>query len=139
LTDFKDGYIPWVELNHPDNDLKQLLDKDEIVINESRVILIIDYPLSKAWRFPLTSQTGFTREQLVKAISETYHKIYQEEEATATTKTIPVDERKTLLNRNETNGKYGIKFHDLSDLALDDVQVYKSAEGDILLSLEIDS
>jgi hypothetical protein len=137
LTDFKQGYIPWVELDHPD--LKQLIDKDEIVINEPKVILIIDYPITKECRFILTSQAGFTREQLVKAISDTYHKIYEEEEATATVKTIPADKREGLRNRNQTNGKYGITFHDLSDLALDDVEVYKAANGDILLGLDIDS
>jgi hypothetical protein len=139
LKDFEDGLIPWVELEYPDKELKKLMDKDEMVISDNKVILIIDYPLTKEARFELTSNNGFTREQLVKQISEKYHQLYQEEESTATIKTVPVKERKTLYNRNQTDGKYGIWGHDLADLALDHILVYKSANGDILLSLDIDS
>ena len=116
-----------------------MIDKDEVVISDNKVILIIDYPLTKEARFELTSNNGFTREQLVKQISEKYHQIYQEEETTATTKTIPADKRTTLYNRNQTDGKHGIWGHDLADLALDHILVYKSPNGDILLSLDIDS
>ncbi|MDO3627453.1 hypothetical protein [Mucilaginibacter sp. BT774] len=139
LTDFEDGFIPWVELEHPDKDLKKLIDKGEKVIRDKKVTLIIDYPLSKECKFELTSSNGFTREALVKKISDKYHQIYQEEESTATVKTVPVKERTTLYNRNQTDGKYGIWGHDLADLALDHIMVYKSANGDILLSLDIDS
>ncbi|HEY9000293.1 MAG TPA: hypothetical protein VIM89_02990 [Mucilaginibacter sp.] len=139
LKDFEDGLIPWVELEYPDKELKKLMDKDEMVISDNKVILIIDYPLTKEAKFELTSNNGFTREQLVKQISEKYHQLYQEEESTATIKTVPVKERKTLYNRNQTNGKYGIWGHDLADLALDHILVYKSPNGDILLSLDIDS
>lgn len=139
VTDFKEGFIPWVELEHVDKDLKQLIDKDELVISDNKVILIIDYPLTKEARFELTSNNGFTREQLVKQISEKYHQVYQEEETTATNKTVPADKRTTLYNRNQTDGKYGIWGHDLADLALDHILVYQSRNGDILLSLDIDS
>ena len=139
LTDFKEGFIPWIELEHSDKDIKQLIDKDEVVISYNKVILIIDYPLTKECRFELASNNGFTREQLVKQISEKYHQLYQEEEETATTKTIPIDKRTTVYNRNQTDGKYGIWGHDLGDLALDHILVYKSSNGDILLSLDIDS
>ena len=95
-------------------------------------------PSSFTSAFP-PSSNGFTREALVKKISDKYHQIYQEEESTATVKTVPVKERTTLYNRNQTDGKYGIWGHDLADLALDHIMVYKSANGDILLSLDIDS
>lgn len=139
LADFQEGFIPWVELEHPDKDLEQLIDKNEVVINNNKVTLIIDYPLTKECRFELASSNGFTRAQLVKQISEKYHQIYQEEETSAMTKTIPADKRTTLYNRNQTDGKYGIWGHDLADLALDHILVYKSPNGDILLSLDIDS
>jgi hypothetical protein len=139
LANFEDGFIPWIELEHPDKDLKNLIDKDETVINNNKVILIIDYPLTKEARFELTSSHGFTRKQLVKQIRKTYRQIYREEESSATVKTIPPDKRATLYNRNQTEGKYGIWGHDLGDLALDQILVYKSLNGDILLSLDIDS
>jgi len=139
LTDFEDGFIPWIELENTDKDLKKLIDKDEIVISDKKVTLIIDYPVTKECKFELTSNNGFTRAALVKQISDKYHQIYQEEESTATVKTVPVKERTTLYNRNQTDGKYGIWGHDLADLALDHILVYKAPNGDIVLSLDFDS
>jgi len=139
LTDFEDGFIPWIELENTDKDLKKLIDKDEIVISDKKVTLIIDYPVTKECKFELTSNNGFTRAALVKQISDKYHQIYQEEESTATVKTVPVKERTTLYNRNQTDVKYGIWGHDLTDLALDHILVYKAPNGDIVLSLDIDS
>ena len=139
FDDYKEGYIPWITIEHPDNDLKQLIDKDKIVINENKVTVIVDYPLTNEYRFDLISNHGFTKDQLVKEISKNYHKIYEEEETTATIKTIPIDKRTTMYNRNETNGKYGIWGHDLADLVLADILVYKTKNGQIILSLEMES
>ncbi len=139
LTDFEDGFIHWVELENPEKDLKKLTDKDEVVITANKVTVIIDYPLTNECKFELTSTNGFTREQLVNDISNKYHEIYKEEEATAVVKTVPAGQRTTTYNRNQTNGKYGIWGHDLADLALDHILVYKASNGDIILSLDIDS
>jgi hypothetical protein len=139
LTDFKEGFIPWVELGHTEKDLEQLIGKDEVVVGATQIIVIIDYPLTHECRFQLTSPNGFTRAQLVKAISDKYHAIYKEEESSSDVKTVPADQRTTTYNRNQTNGKYGIWGHDLGDLALDNISVYKTANGDIVLSLDIDS
>ncbi|WPU92969.1 hypothetical protein SNE25_26960 [Mucilaginibacter sabulilitoris] len=136
LADYEDGFVPHVEMEQPD--ISNLIDKDQIVIPK-KITVIIDYPLTNEYRFTLASATGFTREQLVRAISDHYHKLYQDEEASATIKTIPVNERKTVYNRNQTNGKYRIWGHDISDLVLASVLVYKSADGTILLSLNIES
>lgn len=65
--------------------------------------------------------------------------MYDEEENTSKTKTVPVKQRQGLLNRNETNGKYGIWGHDLSDLDLTSMDVYENEEGTIFLDLDIDS
>jgi L-fucose mutarotase/ribose pyranase (RbsD/FucU family) len=139
LTGFKDGFIPWINLEYPEKELKQLIDKDEVVVNEAKITVIIDYPLTNEYRFELTSTNGFTRKQLVEEISKNYHKIYKKEEASTKVKTIPIDKRTTVYNRNQTNGKYGIWGHDLADLALDDIRVYRSPNGDIILSLNIES
>ena len=64
--------------------------------------------------------------------------MYIDEENTATIKTLPMKDRK-IMNRNETNGKYGIWGHDLSDLVLTSIKVYKNRKGQIYLTLEIDS
>lgn len=139
LDNYKEGFIPWIGLEHPEKELPNLIDKDRIAISEPTVTVIIDYPLTHEYRFMLVSKNGFTREQLVKEVSKHYHKLYQEEENTATIKTIPIKERKTMYNRNQTDGKYGVWGHDIADLVLDGIDVYKSLGGNIILSLNIES
>ena len=140
LETFEDGIIPWIDLDSPKRTIKHLVDPDEIVIPYQKVALMIDYPLARPVFFELSSPSkGFTRKQIVLAISKKYHEIYDEEERTAATKTIPMAQRKTLANRNETDGKYGIWGHDLSDLMLDTIDVYKNDKGEVFLQLSIES
>lgn len=138
LKNFEDGLIPWASIEKPQNDLPNLSDRDKVVIQEQKITIVIDYPLTTAYSFSLNSKEGFTRGQLLKAISEHYYKLYAEEEESATIKTQPADER-TIMNRNETNGKYGIWGHDIADLVLSEILVYKSKTGDTILMLNIES
>lgn len=137
--DFEDGIMPWASLEKPEQDIPHLVDKDKIVIPDHHITVIIDYPLNKEYRFELTSPSGFTRELLLREISKHYYQLYQEEEETAKTKTVPMSERKGLSNRNQTDGKYGIWGHDIADLVLTEIMVYKNSEGKILLQLGVDS
>ncbi|HWW41933.1 hypothetical protein [Pedobacter sp.] len=137
--DFEDGIIPWASLEKPELDIPHLVDKDKVVIPDNHVTVIIDYPLNNEYRFELTSPSGFTRELLLREISKHYYQLYKEEEETAKTKTVPLKERKELYNRNQTDGKYGIWGHDIADLVLTEVKVYKNSEGKILLQLGVDS
>jgi len=139
LTDYPEGFIPYIELEHPEKSIKQLVNKDEIVVKEDTITLIVDYPLTNEYRLKINSKHGFTRRELVMDISKAYHKLYEEEEATATIKTVPIAQRTTLYNRNQTNGKYGIWGHDIADLILADVMVYKALNGEIVLGLNIES
>jgi hypothetical protein len=137
--DFEDGIIPWASLEKPDADIPNLIDGDEVVISENKITIIIDYPLMNEFRFDVESKNAFTRKQLLKEISSTYYKIYEDEENSAKTKTIPVDKRIGLYNRNQTDGKYGIWGHDISDLVLSEIMVYRSTGGQIILALYIQS
>jgi hypothetical protein len=139
LTDYPEGFIPYIELEHPEKSIKQLINKDEIVVKEDTITLIIEYPLTSEYRLKINSKHGFTRRELIMEISKAYHKLYEEEEATATIKTVPVAQRTTLYNRNQTNGKYGIWGHDIADLILAEVMIYKALSGEIILSLNIES
>jgi hypothetical protein len=132
--------INWISLDSPAKVINRLMDPDKIVLSNKTVILIIDYPVKAPLYFPLTSPgNGFSRRQLITAISQQYHSLYKEEEKTATHKTIPADQREGLINRNETNGKYGIWGHDLSDLDLSSIEVYLGKNGFIYLSLGVES
>lgn len=136
--EWENGLIPWVSLTDVESEMKNIIDKDEVVIKEEKVTVVIDYPLTNECRFDLESEKGFTREILLRRISEKYKEIYDEEERTATVKTIAMDKRK-IMNRNETNGKYGIWRHDIADMVLSEILVFKSTSGNLILMLGIES
>lgn len=138
--DFEDGIIPWIDLDDPKPQLKTLIEAEEDIIPYPKTTVIIDYPLNNPTQFTLQGLgKGMSRRELVLAISQKYHEIYAEEEAAAKIKTVPADKRGTLANRNETDGKYGIWGHDLSDLVLSRIEVHKNRKGRIVLTLSIES
>jgi hypothetical protein len=118
--------------------LPNLIDRDVIIIVEKKISIVIDYPLQNEYHFRLESKNGFSRKDLLLEISKNYHQLYKEEEESATVKTLPIDER-PIQNRNKTNGKYGIWGHDISDLVLTDIYVYKDDNGGITVTMNIDS
>jgi hypothetical protein len=140
LKDFEDGIIRWISIEKPEDKINRLIEADKIVIPYSEIILIIDYPLNNPAEFLLkSSEKGFTKKQLVIEISKKYHEIYKAEEDSAKNKTIPVEKRECLINRNETDGKYGIWGHDIGDLDLSSVEVYKTKSGKVSILLGIES
>jgi hypothetical protein len=138
--DFEDGIVPWISIENPEKDINRLIDPEKMVVETNEVTLVIDYPLNKPANFILkSSQKGFTAKQLVLEISKKYSEIYAEEEKSAKTKTVPVDKREGLINRNETDGKYGVWGHDIGDLDLSSIEVYKTKDGKIQIVLGIES
>lgn len=136
--DYEDGFIPWASIEKPTHDVPNLYNKDEVVIKETSIKIIIDYPVTTQYEFTLISAKGFTRQQLLSEISNHYYKLYEEEEKSATIKTVPIKKRTTMYNRNQTNGKYGIWGHDIADLDLSEILVYKK-NGEFILILNIES
>jgi hypothetical protein len=140
LKTFEDGFIPWISVEDPNSELSNLIDADKIVIDHPIVTLFIDYPLNNPAIFEIKAVgEGFSRRELILKISEKYQEIYKLEESTAKTKTIPPDQREGMINRNETDGKYGVWGHDLSDLDLSQIEVHKDKKGEITLTLVVDS
>jgi hypothetical protein len=137
---FEDGIMPWISLEKPDKQVDSLIDADEIVLPFEKATLIIDYPLKNAVAFDIVSSTkSFTRKELILLISEKYHQVYKEEEKTTNTVVVPIDKREGIINRNPTDGKYGICCHDLGDLDLSSIEAFKNPDGKISLILEIES
>jgi hypothetical protein len=132
-----DGFINWISVEHPE--LERLISPDEIVITRNSVRLYIDYPLNYPVFFDLKSkENGFTRKELAEQISKKYHLIYSEEEESANNKTIPQEQRK-IMNRNPTDGKYGVWGHDIIDLDLTAIEVYEDKNKKLTLLLIIES
>lgn len=140
LKTFEDGFIPWINIENPKAELDNLIEADKIILPFTTAKIIIDYPLNFPATFEIsTTGQGFSRKQLITEISERYHEIYKLEESTATTKTIPLDKRKGLINRNQTDGKFGVWGHDISDLDLSQIEVHKNSLGQITLTLGVES
>ena len=135
--DWEDGVIPWINLDNPE--INQLINGDEILVKNTLINIIFDYPLNNPHTFEFKNEKGFSRKDLVLLISKKYKEIYAEEEVTSTVKTIPVDKRTGIINRNETQGKYGIWGHDLSDLVLSGIEVHETDKGEINIILLIES
>lgn len=140
---YEDGqditYIPHIDKEFTPDFLNNVKNVDEIVIAEPSITILFNYPLNNDYYFTfMTDGTlGFTRGYLLRCIVDKYIEIYQEEEDTLSQHpVIPVNQRVGLLNRNQTDGKYGIWGHDLNDLSLN--YVYKYQE-EIFWRLSIDS
>jgi hypothetical protein len=135
---FPDGGIKITEV---ERSLASLRNPEEIVIPFDQAVLVIDYPLSHPATIAITSSLpqGFTRAELVRAVCEEYGNVYEAEEATATTKPIPREERTTLKNRNRTDGVYGIWGHDLDDLVLTALRWKRDVGGAVRIELHVES
>ncbi len=137
--DFDDGVVPWINIEERTQGKDRLIDPDEIVLRAKSVNLIIDYPLDHPFKCVLHSESGaFSRWQLIDEIGTKYEEIYLEEERSAQTKTLPMNERR-IMNRNQTDGVYGIWGHDLGDLAISGIEVRKDAHGELNLWLRMES
>ena len=112
---------------------------DEIVIPYPKVSIEFDYPLKSKFRFEFQSDVseGFTRKNIVDIICKKYQEIYDEENASLTDPPSTVDERMNkggLINREKTDGPYGIWGHDLGDLYLEGIE-FDSEKNMVSLSI----
>ncbi len=141
LEIFTNGIIPWISIKEPENYIDQLIGRDEIVLKQNEAILMIDYPLRQPIEIKIQSKDkeGFRRGELILQISQEYKRIYKEEEVSAKTKTIPLEKREGIINRNQTDGAYGIWGHDIEDLDLSRIFVHFRKNELPLLELYIES
>ena len=136
---FPDGVVPWISIEERVGVRDRLLDGQEIVLQTRTAKVLIDYPLDNPTSLSLVSDSAsFSRWQLIDEIGKKYEEIYLEEESSAETKTLPMSERR-IMNRNQTDGTYGIWGHDLGDLAISLIEVRKDANGSLNLWLGLES
>jgi hypothetical protein len=130
-----------IHVHDPAQALARLDQPDEIVIPFEHAVLVIDYPLSSPASMEIDAPIplGFTRAQLIKTICEEYAHVYDAEEGTAATKTIPIEERGAMRSRNRTDGAYGIWGHDLEDLVLTAAHWTRQPDGIVRIELHVES
>ncbi|MCE6957851.1 hypothetical protein LAZ40_02110 [Cereibacter sphaeroides] len=92
---------------------------DEVVIPAARATLRLRYPLSCLVLVPVNAGTerGITRGNVLHAIHDAYAGIYRREESVS--RPVPIDDRGTTLNRDSTEGPFGIWGHDITDLRVE--------------------
>lgn len=100
--------------------------KDIVIESSTPPSFEISYPLSHTYFGTLKKNENnkYTRYEIAKAIVYAYHEIYDEEEKSTTLKVESMNERNpdcSLINRAETDGKWGIWGHDITELDLHDV------------------
>ncbi len=135
---FPDGGVRLTDVNTA---LAKLSNPEEIVVPFEHAVLVITYPLSTPASIAIDASfpIGFTRAELVKTVCEEYANVYEAEEATAMTKTVPPEERTTIKSRNRTDGVYGIWGFDLDTLVMRAARWTRSSDGTITVDLHIDS
>ncbi len=106
-----------------------LFNADELMTPLKVLRIEFDYPLSNPVTFTFKKPNGFTRLDLFRAVYDGYTAIYAAEEADCgKTENIP-----GLLNRQLSEGPFGIWGHDLEDLAIEEIKIKDN--GDVTLSI----
>jgi len=107
----------------------KMVKPDERVIRKENIVIVYNYPLDLAVDFPHKRKGGWTRKALFAAIQKDYAKIYRDEDkAVGPTGHVP-----GMLNRDRSDGPYGIWGHDIGDLVVEGVTV--SDKGKVTLRI----
>lgn len=89
----------------------------------------IEYPVTNGpFQFPIERQpsndSGYSLRELVEIACEAYHQMYREEDVSSSVRAQFLHE--DSLNRNKTNGNFGIWGHYLTDLSLAELSYEKN-------------
>ena len=127
IADGESGPFDWIDLRDVQGDLSRLIDAEQRVLEAAEATLVLSYPLEVAAtrRIRPSDDRVFKRGELVKMIDETYREVYRREASTQSTPTPPKEHRGRLLNRPESDGLCGISGHDLEDLGIESIDVYR--------------
>lgn len=99
------------------DDPEEVLEKDEIITHAKETTVIFNYPLSGEFRFEFKNSQGvITRRDFALFIQSTYRRIYDEESPGQ------VENIVGMLNRQKTDGPYGIWGHHIGDLVIEGVR-----------------
>lgn len=96
------------------------------IIKDDEIKIKFDYPLSGTFIFTEKCRGGWTREKLFKRIQAIYIQIYKEE--SKTNKKGSTDYIPGMLNRDYSDGKYGIWGHHITDLVLESIEYDKKTK-----------
>ena len=110
-------YVPYHPPLEKTIDTIKLKNSSELMIKNTTIKILFDYPFNNPQIIKFESKNGFTRRKLFNIISKKYQSIYDEEEQTKPKKQSS-GFIKGMLNRVTTTGKWGIWGHGIEDLDL---------------------
>ncbi len=111
------------------------------VDEEDQLIMYLEEPVSgKVFlRYPLSVivQVDIDKEESIGGIlwtvAKAYEEIYIGEKETSRIEELPIEERGNLINRNTTDGIYGVYGHDIYDLYFESIEIYPNGVIDIFV------
>ena len=99
------------------DDPEEILGKDDIITHAKKATVIFRYPLTEEFKFEFKNSQGkITRREFALFIQSTYRRIYNEESSGQ------VENIVGMLNRQKTDGPYGIWGHHIGDLVIEGVR-----------------
>lgn len=104
----------YVYIADPSDCLERMLNPDEIV-TPNCITIEFDYPLKRPVLFDFI-EGPYSRRELARVICEKYQEIYDAEDES--TNILASQRAGNILNRNCTDGIYGIWGHSIGDLTL---------------------
>jgi len=126
--DYPGGMSPQIA-----EEAEDIIDADEIVTDRDSILINFTYPLSRKVSFSFHQKRpgGFTRLDFYQCVLAGYHRIYNEEHKAVG----DPGHIQGMLNRESSDGPYGIWGHDIGDLVLEGV----TDNGDGTFDLSIGS
>lgn len=118
-----------------DGEMGYLFSNGDFLPRETNLFSVIDYPLSTEVEFEVPLSPFLN--EMIGVVCEKYKEIYRKEEETSTKKAMPMDEEIPgcgLMNRNFTDGCYGIWGHELDDLYLEGLKL-DTARKELILEI----
>jgi len=110
---------------------------EKVIITEPTLTIVLDYPLNRPYRHEVTRNTGHSINSLLHDIQVAYKHVYETEASTTAEPELTAEQRMaqgSLINRNRTNGTYGIWGHDMGDLYVESIE-YDTEKKEILLCM----
>lgn len=117
--DFGSSEAPWpfISLSDPTECIAHMVGANDVVLKESSIKIVVEFPLRTPQLFEIESIGGFTRAKLAKEISSIYQNIYNEEDRTSP----QIAHYTHGFARSRTSGKYGIYGYWLQSLDLSEM------------------
>lgn len=117
----------WMDLRDVQENFSRLIDADEVVLTAAEATLVLWYSLVVAAIRLIRPSDGksFTRGELVILVDEIYREVYRLEANSQSSPTLAIRERGRLINRPKSDGIFGIHGHDIADLGIEGIDVYR--------------